>query len=121
MIREHIFGDLPYLLSYPEDFDPSGTYPLVIFLHGAGTRCNDIDVLKRNACFGNLQKRQSDRGYVILAPLCSVHNWNQVMQTLLQLIEETLSHPFVDKSRVYATGNSMGGYGTWELAAIRPE
>ena len=121
MMQQQTYQNLPYLLSYPENFDPSNAYPLVIFLHGAGTRGNDIDVLKRNACFCNLQKRQSDRGYILLAPLCSVHDWNQVMQTLLQLIEVTLSHPFVDKSRVYATGNSMGGYGTWELAAIRPE
>ncbi len=121
MVHDHLFGGLKYLLSYPDGFDPSRPYPLVIFLHGAGTRCDDIEVLKRNACFCNLQKRQSDRGYLLLAPLCDAHDWNEVMQTLLQLIEDTLTQPFVDKSRVYATGNSMGGYGTWELAAIRPQ
>lgn len=121
MIREHFLKDLKYLLSYPDGFDPSRTYPLILFLHGAGTRCSDLNVLKNNACFCNLQKRQSDRGYVILAPLCSVHDWNEVMQTILELLEQTIAEPFVDQSRVYATGNSMGGYGTWEIACIRPQ
>lgn len=120
MIEQKIYKNLPYLLSYPDGFDPSCTYPLVLFLHGAGTRCNDIDVLKRNACFCNLQNHQN-RGYLLLAPLCDAHDWNEVMQTLLELMEETMAQPFVDKSRVYATGNSMGGYGTWEIAAIRPQ
>ncbi len=120
MTEEKVFNDLKYLISYPEGFSADKKYPLVIFLHGAGTRSNDINVLKRNNCFVNLQKRQS-RGYVLLAPLCSVHNWNEVMQSVILLIESLLNSEFIDKERVYATGNSMGGYGTWELAAIKPE
>lgn len=120
MIQEHVFEGLQYLMSYPEDFREDKKYPLIVFLHGAGTRCDDLGVLARNACFVNLQKRQT-RGYLVLAPLCSVHNWNEVMQTVIKLVDDTRNLAFVDKKRVYVTGNSMGGYGTWELAMIKPD
>ncbi|MBR5859328.1 MAG: prolyl oligopeptidase family serine peptidase [Clostridia bacterium] len=120
MTEEKIFDGLKYLVSYPDGFTPDNNYPLVVFLHGAGTRSNDIEVLKRNACFLNLQKRQS-RQFVLLAPLCNAHNWNELMQPVIKLVDEVRNSEFIDKSRVYATGNSMGGYGSFELAAIRPE
>ncbi|MBR0231349.1 MAG: prolyl oligopeptidase family serine peptidase [Clostridia bacterium] len=120
MIEEKICSGLKYLISYPAGFRADRKYPLVVFLHGAGTRCDDTEVLKRNNCFVNLQKRQ-ERGYILLAPLCGVHDWNEVMQTVVGIIGGVLESGFVDRARVYATGNSMGGYGTWELAAIRPE
>ena len=92
----------------------------MVFLHGAGTRCNDLEVLKRNACFTNLRLHQ-DRGFLLAAPLCEVHDWNEVMETVIAWIAELRALPYVDTDRVYLTGNSMGGYGTWELASIHPE
>ena len=120
MLKEENFKGIKYLISYPEDFCKENRYPLVIFLHGAGTRGENTDLLKVNPNFLNLAKRQSDRGYILVAPLCSVSNWNEVMSELISLTETLISLPFVEKSRVYLTGNSMGGYGTWELGALRP-
>lgn len=120
MIHENKINNLKYLVSYPEGFDETKKYPLVVFLHGAGTRCDDLEVLKRNACFTNLRLHQ-DRGYLLAAPLCSVHDWNEVMSSVMDMVESLRSLPYVDTRRVYLTGNSMGGYGTWELACIRPE
>ena len=120
MIEEKQFEDLKYLISYPEGFSEAKKYSLVVFLHGAGTRSEDTATLKNNACFSNLKQRQS-RGYVILAPLCSVNNWNEVMSTLIKLVDTTRNLAFIDITRVYLTGNSMGGYGTWELASLRPD
>lgn len=120
MIEEKQFGQMKYLLSYPENFDPQKKHPLVIFLHGAGTRSAETDILRRNTVFVQLQKEQS-RGYVLLAPLCSVNNWNEVMQTLLELVDTVRRSDFIDITRVHLTGNSMGGYGTWELASERPD
>ena len=65
--------------------------------------------------------RQTQRGYLLLAPLCSVKNWNEVMETLIRLVDTIRNLPYVDITRVYLTGNSMGGYGTWELASLRPD
>ena len=68
MMEEKQLGGMKYLLSYPEGFDPQKKYPLVIFLHGAGTRSPQTDILRVNTAFNQLQKEQY-RGYVLLAPL----------------------------------------------------
>ena len=120
MIQQKQLNTVKYLLSLPEDFDSEQKYPLVVFLHGAGTRSTGFELLLKNAKFLNLRKRQS-RGYILLAPLCSVNNWNEVMSTLIALVESVREEPYVDEKRVYLTGNSMGGYGTWELSTLRPE
>ncbi len=120
MIREGLHKGMKTLFSLSESFDESKKYPLVIFLHGAGTRGNDIEVLKRNVGFSNLQLRQT-RGYLLAAPLCSVQDWNEVMETVISWISELRQLSYVDTDRIYLTGNSMGGYGTWELASIHPE
>ena len=120
MMEEKCFAGLKYVLSYPEGFCPEKQYPLVIFLHGAGTRGDDLTLVKNNVSFCNLQRRQTARGYLLLAPQCTVNNWNEVMAHLIELVDHARKLACVDSTRVYLTGNSMGGYGTWELAALRP-
>ena len=61
------------------------------------------------------------RGYVLLAPLCCDNTWNEHMSTLMALVDQTRKQEYIDIKRVYLTGNSMGGYGTWELAASQPD
>ena len=120
-MEERTFGGLKYLISYPKDFDKDKKYPLVIFLHGAGTRSETTDILMKNVCFINITARQDARGYIVLAPLCKSGEWNEWMTILLRLVESVRELPFIDKKRVHLTGNSMGGYGTWELAILRPD
>ena len=94
---------------------------LVIFLHGAGTRSETTERLrKNNGCFLNLLKRQNERGYILLAPLCKRGNWYEWMAVLVRLVETYRELPFIDKTRIHLTGNSMGGYGTWALATLYP-
>lgn len=69
-MEQKVFEGLEYLISYPEEFKEDKKYPLVIFLHGAGTRGSEIERLKNNACVQNLLKRQDARGYILLAPHC---------------------------------------------------
>ncbi len=111
---------IKFLMSYPEDFREDKKYPLVIFLHGAGARGDNTDILRNYSSFLKLKERQK-RGYVLLAPLCSVNNWNEVMAYLIKLVDRVRNFEYIDKKRVYLTGNSMGGYGTWELASLRAD
>lgn len=120
MVEEKQFEEVKYLISYPEDFQADKKYALVIFLHGAGTRSKETKILSNNSNFLNICKRQS-RGYIVIAPLCSVNNWNEVMPTLIRLVEAARELEYVDSKHVHLTGNSMGGYGTWELASLRPD
>ena len=120
MIEEKSLNGMQYLVSYPETFCADKKYPLVIYLHGAGTRGDDIEVLKNNDSFLNIKRHQT-LDYVLLAPLCSANNWNEVMSSLISLVDTVRSWEYIDSKRVHLTGNSMGGYGTWELASLRPE
>lgn len=120
-MKEKIFEGLKYLISYPENFKEDQKYPLVIFLHGAGTREETTGKLQKNSCLLNIRKRQDARGYIVLAPLCASGTWNEWMTILLQLIENMRELPYIDNTRLYLTGNSMGGYGTWELSILRPD
>lgn len=120
MMEEKVFEELTYLISYPKSFCEEKAYPLVVYLHGAGSRSDKTDTLRQNAPMQNLTKFQT-KGYVLLAPLCSAKNWNEVMAGLIRLVDHVRGLPFIDEKRVHLTGNSMGGYGTWELASLRPE
>ena len=120
MVEELVFQKIKYLLSYPEDFEKDRRYPLVIYLHGAGMRGESTEPLRNNVSFCNLEKHQS-RGYILLAPLCSVKDWNETMSSLIELVDFMRQQDYIDPKRVHLTGNSMGGYGTWELASLRPE
>ena len=119
MIEAKNLDGLKYLISYPENFSREKKYPLVIFLHGAGTRGDNLDLVSNNSGFQNIVKRQNDRGYIALAPQCSGRDWNEIMSFLIGLVNFYRNCEFVDDRRIYLTGNSMGGYGTWELATIR--
>lgn len=125
----------------PAKVEDGKKYPLVIFLHGAGERGADNKVqlkyfLEMMARAGHREKYPS---YVI-APQCRKgKRWVEVpwgdkkstklgktpseqMQVVLNIIERELKqNKNIDKSRIYLTGLSMGGYGSWELAMRRPE
>ena len=120
-MEEKVFEDLTYLVYYPEDFQPNKKYPLVIFLHGAGSRGETADRLKRNFCLSCIRKHQVGRNFIILAPHCKGVTWGEWMTPLLHLVEQFREQPFVDQTRIHLTGNSMGGFGTWALATLRPD
>ena len=121
MVQEGTYRNFKTLFSIPEGFDENKKYPLVIFLHGAGTRSDNIEYLKKNTCFTNLRLHQDSRGFLLAAPLCHCHDWCEEMNSLIDWVAELRALPYVDTDRVYLTGNSMGGYGTWELSCIHPE
>lgn len=120
MIREYQHKNLRTLISFPEGMEETKKNPLIIFLHGAGTRNNFNRLLNENISFKLLREHQ-DRGYILAAPLCEAQDWCEVMETLVSWVAELRNLPYVDTDRVYLTGLSMGGYGTWELALIHPE
>ena len=57
-MEEKIFEELKYLISYPEGFREDGKYPLILFLHGAGTRSETTEILRNNASLLNIKKQQ---------------------------------------------------------------
>lgn len=114
-------GELKYLLYLPADHSKSSEkkWPLMLFLHGAGERGTDVN---RVAIHGpmSLVKQGTNFPFIIVAPQCPEGEiWdNEPLLQLLDRIERTYA---VDTNRVYLTGLSMGGYGSWKLGLAKPQ
>lgn len=109
-----------YLLYVPSEYDPKSTkvWPLMLFLHGAGERGAD---LKRVAIHGpmSLAKQGTNFPFIIAAPQCPENaRWHS--ETLIPLLDKLATSLKVDTNRIYLTGLSMGGYGTWDLGVTHP-
>lgn len=113
--------ELQYLLYLPEDYEKAEKeYPLVLFLHGAGERGNEIELVKRNGP-PKLIEEGKNFPFILVSPQCPEQTrWNYQTQTLIALLDEIESKYRVDKNRIYVTGLSMGGQGTWSLALTQP-
>ncbi|MEL7496302.1 MAG: dienelactone hydrolase family protein [Planctomycetota bacterium] len=111
--------ELDYLLSLPSEYESQKEWPLVLFLHGAGERGDDLDKVKVH---GPPKLVQAGKAFpfILVAPQCPADRWWEPI-TLTALLDEIESKYNVDKDRVYVTGLSMGGFGTWNLAAHTPE
>lgn len=113
---------LKYLLYKPKEFNETIKYPMLMYLHGAGERgYGDYQLLKANG-----PMREIDNGrtlpFIIVYPQCEPNKtWFDYGERLSSLAEMCANLPYADKKRIYLTGNSMGGFGTWSLAMSRPD
>jgi predicted peptidase len=113
--------ELQYLLFLPQTYkeDQAKKWPLMLFLHGAGERGSDIAKVTVHGP-PKLVKERSDFPFLLVSPQCPAgQTWSD--EALLGLLDEVIQEYRVDKSRVYLTGLSMGGYGTWSLGLRNPD
>ena len=113
------YKKLKYVLRKPADFKPDGKYPIIIFLHGAGGRGDDIDKIATNPFF--VESERFDNNAVVFAPQCYADSWFDIFEQLQEFIEYAINSEFCDRARVYMIGASMGGYATWQMAMSHPE
>ncbi|MGC8744398.1 MAG: prolyl oligopeptidase family serine peptidase [Verrucomicrobiia bacterium] len=111
---------LGYLLYLPEDYGSGDKqYPLMVFLHGAGERGNNLDLVEVHGP-PKLVKQNKKFPFIIVSPQCPENErWNE--DAVMALIDSVIKNYRVDSKRVYLTGLSMGGFGSWTLAAKYPE
>lgn len=115
---------IPYLLYLPADYETtSEKWPLMLFLHGRGESYGPLSLVKK---WGppRMVERGDDLPYIIVSPQCPGNeSWSQEKQQsgLVGLLDHISKTYRVDSERVYLTGLSMGGYGSWRLAADHPE
>jgi len=111
-----------FFLPSNESAKTDAGYPLLLFLHGIGERGNDLEKLK---VYGPTKicsdpEKASKWPFILVAPQCpDSHFWSAAQLRLL--VEKICSDYPVDKSRIYVTGLSMGGFGTWSILASWPE
>lgn len=112
---------LDYLLSLPDGYeaDEEEAWPLIVFLHGAGERGKNLDLVKVHGPPKRVEAGD-DFPFIIASPQCPDGDWWSD-QPVLELIDHLESTYRVDKSRIYLTGLSMGGYGTWHFATRAPD
>ena len=94
-------------------------YPLIIFLHGSGERGDDLNLVKR---FGppKMLSQGKHFPFIVASPQCAAESsWDTA--EILALIDTLSSQFAVDRNRIYLTGYSMGGHGTWAIAAAAPD
>lgn len=108
-----------YLCYLPTGYAEGDAWPLVLFLHGSGERGANLDALKREG-LPKLAHEGQEFPFILVAPQCPPRQrWDAEM--LGALLDRVESERRVDRDRVYVTGISMGGSGTWRLAARYPE
>ena len=110
---------LDYLLYLPDSYEQAEKLPLIVFLHGAGERGDNIEMVKKHGP-PKLVKSNPDFGFIVLSPQCPARtSWNAT--DIMALIEHVSANHKVDTRRIYLTGLSMGGYGTWDIAGRYPQ
>ncbi|MBN2138059.1 MAG: prolyl oligopeptidase family serine peptidase [Sedimentisphaerales bacterium] len=113
---------IDYLLYLPKGYgEKEQEWPLMMFLHGAGERGDDLNKVKVHGP-PKLAEGGKDLGFIIVSPQCPRDDWwTEKTEVLINLLDEIEERYDVDASRVYLTGLSMGGYGTWTLGSAYPE
>ncbi|MGE0609423.1 MAG: dienelactone hydrolase family protein [Pirellulales bacterium] len=128
-----------YRLLKPSKIEPGKKYPVVLFLHGAGERGHDntMQLLYLPEQMSRPEWREKFPCFLI-APQCREgQQWVEVpwsdpksspmkqpgsqMRVVMRILQKVRKEQPADERRVYLTGLSMGGYGTWDLAARHPE
>jgi poly(3-hydroxybutyrate) depolymerase len=108
-----------YLLFLPADYDKDKRdWPLVLFLHGAGERGDNVQMVKKEG-LPKLLAAGKQFPFILVAPQCPLdQGWDN--DVLIALLDDVAARYRVDRDRICVTGLSMGGYGTWALAAACP-
>jgi predicted peptidase len=115
-----VHAKVSYLAFLPKSYSAKGApVPLIIFLHGSGERGSDLNKVK---AWGPPAVAEQDPSFpfMVVSPQAPEGEWWHA-RLLKGMIDDVLAKYNVDRSRVYLTGLSMGGYGAWDLAISYPQ
>ncbi len=111
---------MQYLLYLPSDYEINKQdLPLIVFLHGSGERGDNLELVKTHGP-PKLIEQGLKFPFIIVSPQCP-GNTRWSVEHLDVLLDELCSLYRVDEDRIYLTGLSLGGYATWEMAAVYPD
>ena len=118
-------GGIPYLLYLPKEYgqESNKKWPVMLFLHGRGESNGPLSIVKQ---WGppRMAERGDEPPFIIVSPQCPRSSrWTSAEQQagVLELLEHSQKNYQTDEDRVYLTGLSMGGFGSWKLASEHPE
>lgn len=116
-------AEVGYLLYLPENYQAGTALPVMLFLHGRGESDGPLSVVAK---WGppQLLARGEKLPYIVVSPQCPKEdNWSSPTQQkrITELLDAVVSKFGGNKERIYLTGLSMGGSGSWRMAADHPE
>ena len=119
--RLEVAEDYKYVVHLPRGYaaHPDDKFPLLVYLHGASERGEDVSKLEENPLSKFLASHE-DLPFILVTPLCPRRAWWDP-PLLRSLLDKVAAKYRVDADRIYLTGISMGGYGTWETATWYPD
>jgi predicted peptidase len=112
-----------YVVFVPHDYKGDKAYPLILFLHGAGQTGSDGEKQAKGALGAAIQKQEKTFPFLVVFPQSQKRSWradSEDGKRALAILAEVQKAYKVDDKRIYLTGLSMGGSGTWSLAAAHP-
>ncbi len=118
-LRKDMAVEMQYLIAIPQEEPATEGWPLMLFLHGLGECGNDINRVKKHGP-PKLIENGKRFPFVVVSPQCPRGSRWEAWR-LSVLLDEVINKNDIDEERVYITGLSMGGFGTWDLAAYSPD
>jgi predicted peptidase len=112
-----------YVVFVPHDYQGDKAYPLILFLHGAGSKGNDGQLQMKGGLGPAIKKVEKSFQFIAVFPQAQ-KTWKADSddgKRAMAILAEVQKAYKVDPQRIYLTGLSMGGAGTWSLAAAHPD
>jgi predicted peptidase len=113
-----------YVLFVPHEYQPDQTTPLILFLHGMGESGADGRKQAKVGLGPAVRKREKTFPAIVIFPQSQQRSWRAEgadAQRALRILTEVCDQYNVDPKRIYLSGLSMGGFGTWSLATRYPD
>lgn len=111
-----------YVLYVPQDYTPDKAWPLIVFLHGAGERGDDGLIQSEVGIGTAIRRNKNAFPCLVLMPQCPKEAfWDSILGHLDTSLADTRRDYSIDATRIYLTGLSMGGYGTWIWGATKAD
>ena len=117
---------IDYRVYVPRDYDPAKKYPVILYLHGRGPRGNDNEKQIGGAHLGSviqlfeLKYPERYRSFIEVFPQTQSNWLGDPAEQAIKALDQTVAEFNGDAQRIYLAGASLGGYGTWYLAAKYP-
>ena len=117
-------GDVKYIVFVPKSYTGDKEFPVILFLHGAGESGTDGLKQAGTGLGKSIRDKKGDFPFITVFPQSQKGGWKADSaegKRAVAILDEVLKTYKTDPKRVYLTGLSMGGYGTWSLAAAYPD
>lgn len=121
--KTHVDG-AKYVVFVPHDYNAGKEYPVILFLHGSGETGTDGEKQAKVGIATAICKQEKTFPFVVVMPQSQKRTWradSDDAKRALAILDAEVKSLKLDAKRVYLTGLSMGGFGTWSLAAAHPE